>query len=170
VRTDVMQRMIAYPTDFPSHFTFVFSREYGMWKYRACTLELNLLLNANRATVRCYPAARAPVTAGRDLTVEEAGRVRRLAGRADLYGADHIGVDITPTDGTFDTIRFRPVAGGRAVVLITLATEASPASGPGATCWNCSMASSRNWSPRLYDDPAPLCCRRPASRSRHARS
>jgi len=109
----------AYPTDFPSRFTIVFSREYGMWTYKACTLTVDLSSNDNRAEVFCYPAERAPVTARRNLTVDEAARLRRLAERADLYRADHIGVDISPTDGNFDTIRVRPILGGRAVVLVT---------------------------------------------------
>lgn len=110
----------ADPTEFPSHFTIVFTREYGMWKYHACRLEVNLFLNANEARLLCYPAERAPVAAARRaLTAEEAARLRRLAERADLYRADHVGRDTTPMDGTFDTIRFRPVGGGRAVVLVT---------------------------------------------------
>lgn len=109
----------ADPTQFPSHFTILFTREYGMWKYRARTLDVSLFPNANQARLLCSPAERAPVTTGRALTVDEASRLRRLAERADLYRADHIGRDTTPTDGIFDTIRFRPVAGGRAVVLVT---------------------------------------------------
>ena len=106
-------------TGFPTHFTIVFTREYGMWKYRACTLEVSLFLNRNQARLVCSANDRAPATAGRDVTVDEAAQLRRLAKRADLYGADHIGRDLTPTDGTFDMIRFRPLAGGRAVVLVT---------------------------------------------------
>lgn len=109
----------ADPTDFPSHFTIVFTREYGMWEYRTCALEASLYLNASQASLICYATERARVTAGRALTVDEADRLRRLAERADLYRGDHIGRDVTPTDGTFDTIRFRPIAGGRAVVLVT---------------------------------------------------
>lgn len=77
------------------------------------------ILNANQTRLVCYPAVGAAVTAGRGLTVDEAARLRRFAERPDLYGAEHIGRDVTPTDGTFDTIRFRPIAGGRAVVLVT---------------------------------------------------
>ena len=46
-------------------------------------------------------------------------RLRQLAQSADLYGPSHTGADLTPTDGMFDTLRFRPVGGGRAVVLVT---------------------------------------------------
>jgi len=49
----------------------------------------------------------------------DATRLRQLAEAADLYGPNNIGEDLTPTDGAFDTLRFRPVAGGRAVVLVT---------------------------------------------------
>jgi hypothetical protein len=45
--------------------------------------------------------------------------LRRLAQAADLYGGDHIGEDSTPGDGAFETLRFRPVEGGCAVVLVT---------------------------------------------------
>lgn len=109
----------ADPGDFPSHFTVVFRREYGMWKYRACTLEISLFLNTNRATLECDTADGARVNAHQELADGEATRLRRLAQAADLYGPDHIGRDLTPTDGVFETLRFRPVAGGRAVVLVT---------------------------------------------------
>ncbi len=59
------------------------------------------------------------VTARRELTDEEARRLRRLAEAADLFGPDHIGEDFTPMDGILETLRFRPVAGGRAAVLVT---------------------------------------------------
>jgi hypothetical protein len=36
-----------------------------------------------------------------------------------MWTHNHIGEDITPTDGKFETLRFRPVAGGRAVVVVT---------------------------------------------------
>jgi hypothetical protein len=105
--------------DFPPHFTVVFTREYGMWKYRACTLEISLFLNTNRATLECDTTDSARVNSNRELVDGEATRLRRLAQAADLYGPDHIGRDLTPTDGVFETLRFRPVAGGRAVVLVT---------------------------------------------------
>ena len=59
------------------------------------------------------------MTARRELTDEEARRLRRLAEAADLFGPDHIGEDFTPMDGILETLRFRPVAGGRAAVLVT---------------------------------------------------
>jgi hypothetical protein len=91
-----------------------------MWLYRSCTLEITLLLhNVNRTELDCETTSGGRVKRARHLSLPEAFRLRRLALSADLYGSDHIGNDLTPTDGLFETLRFRPVAGGRAVVLVT---------------------------------------------------
>lgn len=105
--------------EFPRHFTVVFTREYGMWKYRACMLEISLFLNTNRAALECDTAGGARMKSTQELADGDATRLRQLAQAADLYGPDHLGQDVTPTDGVFETLRFRPVAGGRAVVLVT---------------------------------------------------
>jgi hypothetical protein len=105
---------------FPPHFSLVFTREYGYSKYRRCTLEIDLFLKSTRATLECDPTGGGEyVAARRELTDDEAGRLRRLTEAADLFGPDHIGEDLTPMDGTLETLRFRPVAGGRAAVLVT---------------------------------------------------
>lgn len=104
---------------FPPHFTIVFTREYGMWKYRTCTLEVSLFLNTDRAGLECVTTDNKHERFITDLPDFDATRLRQLAQAADLYGSNHIGEDVTPTDGKFETLRFRPVAGGRAVVLVT---------------------------------------------------
>ena len=109
----------AQPTGFPSHFAIDFTREYGNWEYRSCALKVRLYLRESRIDLACCPAERAPKHAGRILTADESGQLQRLAERAELCAPGHIGLDLTATDGIFDTIRFRPIAGGRAVVLVT---------------------------------------------------
>jgi hypothetical protein len=109
----------AESTAFPPNFTIVFTREYGMWKYRTCTIEISLFLNTDRASLECVTTDNKHEKFTGELPVFDTTRLRHLAEAADLYGSDHIGEDLTPTDGTFDTLRFRPVGGGRAVVLVT---------------------------------------------------
>lgn len=76
-------------------------------------------MNRNHAELECEPITGSRVKSTQDLRIADAFRLRRLAVAADLYGPDHIGDDSTPGDGAFDTLRFRPAAGGRAVVLVT---------------------------------------------------
>jgi hypothetical protein len=104
---------------FPEHFTIVFTREYGMWKYRTCTLEVSLFLNTDRAAIECVTTDDKHEKFSTNLRGFDETRLRQLAEAADLYTSDHVGEDLTPTDGMFDTLRFRPVSGGRAVVLVT---------------------------------------------------
>ena len=104
---------------FPSNFTIIFTRQYGYWKYRACTLEVNLYLNTDRASIECVTTDNKHERFSTDLPGFDTTRLRQLAEAADLYGANHIGEDATPTDGKLETLRFRPVAGGRTVVLVT---------------------------------------------------
>jgi hypothetical protein len=113
------RRAIASSTAFPANFTIVFTRQYGYWLYRTCAVEISLFLNTDRLTVECVTTTDKHEKFSRVLAPSDAARVRELAQAADLYGSDHIGEDFTPTDGRFDTLRFRPVAGGRAVVLVT---------------------------------------------------
>ena len=107
------------PAGFPQNFTVMFTREYGMWRYRACTLEIGLFVDSNRASLDCEPTDGTRVNVARELAVGQVTRLRELVQAADLYGTDHIGQDGTPTDGIFETLRFRPVEGGRAAVLVT---------------------------------------------------
>jgi len=107
------------PEGFPSLFTVTFTREYGLWKFRVCTLEIALFMNTNRASLECEPANGARVVAARELSVEQVTRLRELAKAADLYGPEHVGQDLTPGDGIFETLRIRPAGGGRAAVLVT---------------------------------------------------
>lgn len=104
---------------FPTHFTIAFTREYGYWKYRACTLEVSLFLNTDRAGLECVTTDNKHARFTTDHPGFDTTRLRQLAQAADLYGSNHIGEDGTPTDGKFETLRFCPVAGGRAVVLVT---------------------------------------------------
>lgn len=104
---------------FPPNFTIIFTREYGMWKYRACTLELSLFLNTDHAAVECVTTDNRHERFSTYLPGFDSTRLRQLAQAADLYESNHVGEDVTPTDGTFETLRFCPVAGGRAVVLVT---------------------------------------------------
>ena len=94
-------------------------REHGSWEYRACSLEISLFPDTSRVTFECDPADGARVHSTSVVADEDVNDLRRLAEAADLYGRDHIGEDITPTDGAFETLRFRPIEGGRAVVLVT---------------------------------------------------
>jgi hypothetical protein len=82
-------------------------------------VEVDLFLNVNRMTRECVTTDDKHEKVDRELTDREANGLRQLARAADLYGPYHIGEDLTPTDGKFETLRFRPVAGGRAVVLVT---------------------------------------------------
>jgi hypothetical protein len=107
------------PAVFPPNFTIVVTREYGMWKYRTCTLEVSLFLNTDHAGLECVTTDNKHERFSTDLPGFDATRLRQLVQSADLYGSNHIGEDVTPTDGKFETLRFRPVAGGRAVVLLT---------------------------------------------------
>lgn len=111
------------PEEFPHNFTLVFTREYGMWTFRACTLEVGLFVNASRVSLECEPTRGARVKVGQQLAAEEVTRLRELVIAADLYGAEHIGEDRTPNDGIFETLRFRPTGGGQAVVLVTSGNE-----------------------------------------------
>jgi hypothetical protein len=91
-----------------------------MWKYRSCALRIDLWpMNRNHAELECEPITGSRVKGTQDLRIADAFRLRRLVVGADLYGPDHIGDDLTPGDGAFDTLRFRPAGGGRAVVLVT---------------------------------------------------
>lgn len=118
-----MPRYTAESTAFPLNFTIIFTREYGMWKYRTCSLEVSLFLSTDRAGLECVTADNRHEKFSGELPGVDATRLRQLAQAADLYGPNHIGDDITPTDGIFETLRFRPVAGGRAVVLVTSANR-----------------------------------------------
>jgi hypothetical protein len=112
-------RAIAPSAAFSPNFTIVFTREYGYWLYRTCAVEISLFLNTDRLTVECVTTTDKHKKFSRVMAPSDVTRVRELAQAADLYGSDHIGEDSTPTDGVFETLRFRPVAGGRAVVLVT---------------------------------------------------
>jgi len=92
---------------FPPNFTIIFTREYGWWKYRACTLEVSLFLNTDRASLECVTPDGKHERFSTDLPGFDATRLRQLAQAADLYGSNHIGEDVTPTDGKFETLRFR---------------------------------------------------------------
>jgi hypothetical protein len=119
VPTDAARRNYPESTAFPPNFTIVLTREYGMWKYRAYTLEIDLFLSTYRARLECVTTEDNHEKFITDRPGFDATRLRQLAEAADLYGPNNIGEDLTPTDGAFDTLRFRPVAGGRAVVLVT---------------------------------------------------
>ncbi len=110
---------IATSTTFPSHFVMTLRRDHGYWTYRSCSLEISLFLNISQASFRCDTAEGGSVHSTREMTDDEVTGLRRLAQAADLYGGDHIGVDNTSEDGAFETLRVRPVEGGRAVVLVT---------------------------------------------------
>lgn len=115
---------------FPSHFTIVRTREFGYWRYRSCTLSINLFMNVNQATLECQPTNEgSPKRASQELSGGVVTRLRQLAHAADFYGPEHIGQDLTATDGRLETLRFRPVAGGRAVVLVTSGNESFARSG-----------------------------------------
>ena len=120
-----MSRDDGKPAPFPPNFTIVFTREYGMWQYRTCTLEINLYVNADAAELECVTTGNRHERFRTERPGFDATRLRQLAEAADLYGSNHVGEDMTPGDGTFDTLRFRPAGGGRAVVLVTSRTTAS---------------------------------------------
>jgi hypothetical protein len=109
----------AVSTTFPSNFTVTLRRDHGMWAYRACSLEISLYPKTSRASFTCDAVEGENVRSTREMTDDEVTDLRRLAEAADLYGGDHIGEDNTPGDGAFETLRIRPVGGGRAVVLVT---------------------------------------------------
>lgn len=113
---------------FPPYFTIILTREYGMWKYRSCSLDVNLFPRDTPAKLVCETLDGSAWRSTRTLDARNADRVRQLAKAADLYGAGHVGRDLTPTDGVFETLRFRPASGGRAVVLVTSGNDgfASP--------------------------------------------
>ena len=100
---------IAASTTLPSHFAMILKRDHGMWTYRACSLEITLFLNASRASFDCDAGEGGRVQAAREMTHDEVTGLRRLAQAADLYGGDHLGEDFTPGDGSFETLRVRPV-------------------------------------------------------------
>jgi hypothetical protein len=101
-----------------------------MWKFRTCTLEVGVFVNANRVSLECEPTGGARVKVNQELAAEEVTRLRELVIAADLYGAEHIGEDRTPNDGIFETLRFRPTGGGRAVVLVTSGNKGFVANEP----------------------------------------
>ena len=111
-------REVVESTAFPSIFRMTLTREHGHWKYRTCSVDLLLSPETGRATFECN-GTHGRAGSKRDVSEGEAGNLRRLAQDANLYGGGTIGEDLTPADGVFETLRFRPGEGGRAVVLVT---------------------------------------------------
>ena len=106
------------PPRFPEHFTVFFTREYGMWKYESCALEIRLFVDTNSGSLDCQVTGGGRVTFAEQLSEIQAGLLRELVETADLFGPDHAGDDNTPGDGIFETLRFQPAAGGRAAVVV----------------------------------------------------
>jgi hypothetical protein len=107
------------PPRFPENFNVIFTREYGMWKYETCVLQIELSVDSNQVSLVCRLTKGGDVSFVEQLSPIRAGLLRELVESADLYGPDHAGQDSTPGDGIFETLRLQPAGGGRAAVVVT---------------------------------------------------
>jgi hypothetical protein len=107
------------PDEFPEQFTLVVTREYGMWKFEWCRFELNINSWSPRAQLSCERTGGGRIAAERPLERDQSARIVQLARASNLYGTAHIGADLTAGDGTFESLRVSPAAGGPAAVLVT---------------------------------------------------
>ena len=87
--------------------------------YESCALEIGLFVGQNDASLTCQVTRGGRVRFAEQLSEIQAGLLRQLVEAANLYGPDHVGLDITPGDGIFETLRFQPAGGGRAAVVVT---------------------------------------------------
>jgi len=95
------------------------SSEYG-YPQGFCRLHVSASLNGGEAQLFCgrVPdgAPNNALMRTRRITADESEKLRQLYDAARLFEGEHIGLDLTARDGTFETLTVR---GGRAVVLVT---------------------------------------------------
>jgi hypothetical protein len=95
------------------------SSEYG-YPSGFCQLDVSASLNGGQAELFCGPVPNGARGKGRTqtrrITADESERLRQLYDAARLFEGEHIGLDLTARDGTFETLTVRR---GRAVVLVT---------------------------------------------------
>src|SRR5918993_552484 len=98
------------PPGFPEHFRILLTREYGMWKYDTCTLEVGLFFDTNEASLVCQSTKGGRARFAEQMSPIQAELLRDLVQASDLFGPNHAGVDATPGDGVFETLRFQSAA------------------------------------------------------------
>jgi hypothetical protein len=111
------------PPGFPQHFRVLLKREHGMWKYESCTLEVALFVDSNEVSFVCHPTKGRSLRVAAQMSPIQAELLRDLVEASHLFGPDHAGVDATPGDGIFETLRFQSAEAGPAAVVVTSGNE-----------------------------------------------
>jgi hypothetical protein len=106
----------------PSEFQLSLMSEYGRAIFTQCRLSVVVVQSHGSSDLWCErikgPAgARPPLLAHEELSPQETLRLINLFERAGLYNGGHIGVDGTPADGIFETLKV--TSQSRTVVLVT---------------------------------------------------
>ena len=118
-RPDTRQTRSVDPVVFPEAFSLSLTQEFGYAPMRCCTLEVAIYKPFPRVALECLHQNGVVTRAGRDLRAEESEQIFKFASGADLFQGGHSGEDLTPGDGTLETLKARAGETGRAVVLIT---------------------------------------------------
>ena len=103
-----------------SDFVLSLDREYGRARFRRCRLGIVVFENRGSSQLWCEHNAAGNVPAllkREELSSKDALRLMNLVERASLYEGGRIGVDTTPNDGIFETLKL--TSQGRTVVLVT---------------------------------------------------
>jgi hypothetical protein len=117
-RPDTRQARSVDPVVFPETFSLSLRQEFGYAPMRYCTLEV-AIYQPSRVALECLHQNGVVTRAGRDLRAEESEQIFKFASGADLFQGGHSGEDLTPGDGTLETLKVRAAETARAVVLIT---------------------------------------------------
>ena len=118
-RPDARRTRSVDPVVFPEAFSLSLTQEFGYAPMRYCTLEVAIYQPVPRVALECLHQNGVVTRAGRDLRAEESEQIFKFASGADLFQGGHSGEDLTPGDGTLETLKVRAGETGRAVVLIT---------------------------------------------------
>jgi hypothetical protein len=118
----------AWPADLTVSLTL--TREYGLSIFSCCRLEVLVFDDRGTAVRKCQRTDGSAIRASADLSGADAVRLRELVRASDLYAGGHVGEDWTPGDGTVESLRIRPGAGGPAVVLVVSGNKTFEAEGP----------------------------------------
>ena len=118
-RPDARRTRSVDPVVFPEAFSLSLTQEFGYAPMRYCTLEVAIYQPFPRVALECLHQNGVVTRAGRDLRAEESEQMFKFASGADLFQGGHSGEDLTPGDGTLETLKVRAGETGRAVVLIT---------------------------------------------------
>lgn len=104
-------------------------QQFGRAMFRECRLDIVTYENAGNASLRCERNVAPPTVLlrQRKLTSDEAGRLVRFVHASHLLAGDYIGLDETPGDGVFETLRIT-VSSGTGV----LVTSGNPSFTTGA--------------------------------------